>query len=95
MEDWQKAIKLQEFIKFHIPKGYREAIGKFSYVPSVNESDYAVFENAYKNGTLPDCLKSYKRRPLFGIVDFPFDMPYIIDAIQTYFDKEHNNGTKV
>lgn len=84
---YEKAIRLSEFIKFYIPKGYREPIHIFDYVPSISESDYVVFESAYNNGTLLNYLKSYTRR-FASTAILPFNKPYVIEAIEAYFDKE-------
>jgi len=87
MEDWEKAIQLQQFIAYHIPKGYREPIHRFDFVPFITEADYITIKQAYGNGILQSFLETYKRQ-IFHYEIYPFNKPYIIDAIKTYFDKE-------
>lgn len=86
MEDWQNAIKLETFIRYHTPKGYREPIHRFDFVPYINATDFTAIKQAYDNGTLQSFLETYKRQ-IFDYVIYPFNKPYIIDAITTYFDK--------
>lgn len=84
MEDWEKAIKLEQFIRKYVPKGYREAIGVFDFVPSITEDNYREFESAYKAGNLTNTLKAHME--IIGSVQFQrFNKPYIIEAVSQYF----------
>lgn len=85
MEDWQNAIKLEEFIRGYTPKGYKEPIHRFDFIPYVSATEYKALENAYHDGMLLAFLESYKRQ-IFNFEIQPFNKPYIISAIKTFFD---------
>ena len=87
MENWEKAIEIEQFIRNYVPKGWKEAIHVFSFAPYVTEKDYITFEDAYKNGYLPLTIKQHKE-DIFGRIINRFDKPYIISAIQEYFEQK-------
>jgi hypothetical protein len=79
MENWEKAIRLHTFIRYHTPKGYREAIHNFDFVPSVTEDEYTTLEKAYQDGWLLTLLSNH--------INLAFRKPYITSAIQAYFNQ--------
>ena len=84
MDNWKEAIKLEYFIKNYIPKGFREAIRVFDFVPAVTEADYIVIYGAWKNGFLDFAMSNYNNE-IVGIKVYRFNKPFIIEAINEYF----------
>lgn len=87
MEDYERAIKLEEFIRKFVPHGYREAIGVFDFVPSITSENYSDFEKFHHNNTLIESLKKYNEH-FIGYDICRFNKPYIILAIKAFFEKE-------
>jgi len=85
METWEKAMRLEHFIKDFTPSGYQEPIHVFAFVPSVSEADYIVIYGAWKNGFLGGAMRNYSNE-FAGIKSYRFDKPYIISAINAYFN---------
>lgn len=90
MENWEKAIQLESFIKGYVPNGWREPIRVCDFVPSITEENYTDFERmmqsdnnewtCYRIKTYSDC--SFNNRPIYR-----FEKPYVIEAIMKYFGK--------
>ncbi|KKL60723.1 hypothetical protein LCGC14_2202450 [marine sediment metagenome] len=92
MENWEKAIRLEQFIKFYVPKGFREAIHVYSFSPSISEENYIAFEGAYNKNKLSETLKNYRDPFLekFGYGDINrFNRRDVIEAIGEYFKQAH------
>jgi hypothetical protein len=85
METWEKAIQLEQFIRDYTPSGYKEPIHVFDFIPSVTEVDYIVIYGAWKNGLLEGAMKNYSNE-FAGIKSYRFNKPYIISAINAYFN---------
>jgi len=81
IENWEKAMRLEGFIRNYIPTGWREAIHCFDFSPSISERDFLAFEEAFKEGTLLKLLTTYPLKT--------FQKHYIIDAVQTYFNTQY------
>lgn len=93
MENWGKAIRLEQFIRNYIPKGFKEAIHIYSFVPCVSEENYSVLKDAYEKGNLTEVIKGYSEpiyEKYFGVKVFRFDRRDIIEAMQEYF--KHREG---
>ncbi len=92
MATWERVVKLQEFIKHYIPKGFKEAIHIYSFTPSISEEDYIAFESAYNKAELSETLKNYRDPFLekFGYGDIDrFNRRDVIEAIGEYFKQAH------
>ena len=83
MENWEKAMLLERFIRYYIPKGWKEEVYRVDFVPYVSVADYLFFEVAYQGGYLLDCLKTYG--------ELSFRKHYVMSAIEEYFRKEEKN----
>jgi len=85
MDNWQKAMELEHYIRNYTPKGFREPISKFDYAPYISDDNYTLFETAYKDDTLSELLTTYSDSHYKGVNIYRFNKPYIIRAIQDYF----------
>jgi len=85
MKDFEKANKLEEFIRKFIPNGFREAIGVFDFVPTITADNYSDFEKFHFNNVLIESLKKYEEH-FIGYDICRFNKPYIVIAIQRYFE---------
>lgn len=89
MENWEKAIELQYFIRNYIPTGFREPIGVYSSAPYILEDDYIIFDENSNEENFEEIIKT---RPIkfFGrdFQTYRFDRWDVIEAIKEYF--KHN-----
>jgi sialic acid synthase SpsE len=74
MDYYEKAMLLERFIRFYIPKGWKESIKSCAVVPHISMFTYTAIKSCYKynvNYYIKDSMELNK--------------PYIIEAIQAYF----------
>lgn len=86
MDTWEKAMRLERFIRFYIPLGFREPIHVFDFIPAISEKNYDDFATSFKARTLAKNLETYSDFSFKGLPITRFDKPYVIDAIVKYFE---------
>ena len=91
MHPWEKAIKLELFIRNYTPENCREPIHVFAFSPSISPGNYSAFEKAYKEGNLKEFIETYSEpdfEQIIGHKYYRFNEPFVIEAIQAYFDQQ-------
>jgi len=86
VENWEKALRLEGFIRYYTPPGFREPIHQFDFSPCIYEEDFLAFEKAYKEDSLLEVLSHHTSKD--------FQKPYVVSAIQSYFSREYSNLDK-
>ena len=89
-EEWQKGLKLEQFIRAYIPRGWKEPIKMVDFVPFIHAVNYNKFAAAYKRGDLTETLKT-NTSIICGREFCQFNKPYFIEAINKYFEENGGN----